>query len=162
MRSRRLQLKRARWDAAVADRSNAHLAVWKISGGGRAGTAFAVSDKHFVTCAHVLKSFVDRGIEDMFLSQESNQSPLRMNHSHAAIAPAYDLAVFTTAKEVSYALRIASSLSPDRNAGLRMIAYPEGSFAVIDQVENLAYSDRLTHTIPMDRVMSYGQKLVTG
>ena len=83
-------------DVVAVDRSNAHLAVWKISGGGRAGTAFAISDRHFVTCAHVLKDFFDRGVENVFLSQEGSQKRLRVNHSYAAITLTHDLAVFTT------------------------------------------------------------------
>ena len=137
----------------TVDRNNAHLAIWKISGGGRAGTAFAVSDRHFVTCAHVLKGFVDRGIDDVFISQEGSDRVLRVNHAFAALTLTHDLAVFTTGEEVSHAFQIAPTFSPDRSKDLRVIAYPAGLFAVIDQIQRIIHLDRSSYTIPMDRVI---------
>ena len=57
--------------AVEVDARSAHRAVWKVYGGGKSGTAFPIGDRHFLTCAHVIKGFADHGAKNVFLMAEA-------------------------------------------------------------------------------------------
>ena len=138
--------------ATVVDRSNAHLAIWKISNKeGASGTAYAVGENNFITCAHVLKTFFDQGSEDISLSQEGSQRVLRVNHDYAVLTLAYDLALITTQEKVTHYFKIAKSFSKEQGKSLRKIGYPGGSFQILDQVEDMTYENQFFSFIPMDQ-----------
>ena len=55
--------------AVDVDARSAHRAVWKVYGAGKTGTAFAIGDHHFATCAHVIKDFSDHGAAEVFINR---------------------------------------------------------------------------------------------
>ena len=79
---------RALGAAVEVDAQSAHRAVWKVCGAGKVGTAFAIGDHHFVTCAHVIKDFADHGAKEIFINQHGSKSSrtLRVNYGHVALS----------------------------------------------------------------------------
>ena len=53
-----------------------------VYGAGKTGTAFAIGDHHFVTCAHVIKDFSDHGAAEVFINRFAKRNIAKWRRSH--------------------------------------------------------------------------------
>ena len=116
-------------EAVEADARSAHRAVWKVYGAGKTGTAFAIGDHHFVTCAHVIKDFSDHGAKEVFINQHASEDnrTLRVNYGHVALTLVQDIALFTTKETVGHSFALAPMASSRTRLGFAPWATPRVS-----------------------------------
>ena len=109
---------RALGAAVEVDARSAHEAVWKVYGAGTSGTAFAIGDHHFLTCAHVIKGFSDHGATEVVIDRHgsNDRRRLEVNYGHAALTLVQDIALFTTKETVDYYFALAESGRVGRRA----------------------------------------------
>ena len=110
------------------DAHSAHEAVWKVYGAGKSGTAFAIGDHHFLTCAHVIKDFSDHGATEVFINQHGSKDSrtLRVNYGHVALTLVQDIALFTTKETVGRYFALAQTSATEGATGLRAMGHPLG------------------------------------
>ena len=136
------------------DALSAHLAVWKVYGGGKSGTAFAIGDHHFVTAAHVIKGFTDHEATEVFVIRHGSQDSrrLRVNYGHVAVALAQDMALFTTRETVDHYFALAQVADIESATGLRVMGYPRGlPLEAMRQTAPIPFQDEVWFEIPVDR-----------
>ena len=136
------------------DGRSAHRAVWKVYGGGKSGTAFAVGERHFVTCAHVIKDFADHGAKEVFINRHGSEDRrrLRVNYGHVAVTLAQDIALFTTKERVDHHFALARVDDVDSETGLRVMGYPRGlPLETMRQTALIPFQDEVWFEIPLDR-----------
>ena len=141
-----LTLSPALAEAVEVDARSAHRAVWKVYGAGKSGTAFAIGDHHFLTCAHVIKGFADHGAKEVFINQHGSTDgrKLRVNYGHAALTLVQDIALFTTKETVDYYFALAESGALEGAAGLRIMGHPAGlPLETLYQTDPIAFSGRI-------------------
>ena len=140
--------------AVEVDARSAHRAVWKVYGAGKTGTAFAIGDRHFVTCAHVIKDFADHGATEVFLNRHGSKESrrLRVNYGHVALTLVQDIALFTTKETVDHYFALARDGAIEGETGLRVMGYPRGlPLESMRQIAPVPFQDELWYEIPVDR-----------
>ena len=145
--------------AVEVDARSAHRAVWKVYGAGKSGTAFAIGDHHFLTCAHVIKGFSDHGAKEVFINQHGSTDgrKLRVNYGHAALTLVQDIALFTTKETVDYYFALAESGALEGAAGLRIMGHPAGlPLETLYQTDPIAFQDEFQLTVPADKITRGG------
>ena len=112
--------------AMEVDARSVHRAVWKVYGGGKSGTAFAIGERHFLTCAHVIKGFADHEATEVFINRHGSEDSrrLRVNYGHVAVALAQDIALFTTRETVDHYFTLAETSATEGETGLRAMGHP--------------------------------------
>ena len=154
-----LTLSSALGAAVEVDARSAHRAVWKVYGAGKSGTAFAIGDHHFLTCAHVIKGFADHGAKEVFINQHGSTDgrKLRVNYGHAALTLVQDIALFTTKETVDYYFALAESGALEGAAGLRIMGHPAGlPLETLYQTDPIAFQDEFQLTVPADKITRGG------
>ena len=149
-----LTLSPALAEAVEVDSRSAHRAVWKVYGAGKTGTAFAIGDRHFVTCAHVIKDFADHGAKEVFINQHGSKESrtLRVNYSHVALTLGHDIALFTTKEMVDHYFALARTDAIEGETGLRVMGYPRGlPLETMRQAAPVPFQDEVWYEIPVDR-----------
>ena len=153
------------FDGALAaggevDARSAHRAVWRVYGAGRAGgTAYAIGDHYFLTCAHVIKSLSDHGAKEVFIDQHGSEKSrrLRVNYSHVALALGQDIALFTTKETVGHSFALARVDAIEGETGLRVMGYPRGlPSETMRQTAPVPFQDEAWYEIPVDRKVEGG------
>ena len=150
---------RALGAAVEVEARSAHEAVWKVYGAGTSGTAFAIGDHHFLTCAHVIKGFSDHGAKEVFINQHGSTDSrrLRVNYGHAALTLVQDIALFTTKETVDYYFALAESGALEGAAGLRIMGHPAGlPLETLYQTDPIAFQDEFQLTVPADKITRGG------
>ena len=145
--------------AVEVDARSAHRAVWKVYGAGKMGTAFAIGDHHFVTCAHVIKDFSDHGAAEVFINRYGSKDnrTLRVNYGHVALTLVQDIAVFTTKETVDYYFALAESGAKEGETGLRAMGYPLGlRMETLRQTDPITFQDEFQLTVPVDKISRGG------
>ena len=149
-----LGLDRALAAGVEVDARSAHRAVWRVYGAGRAGgTAFAIGDHHFLTCAHVIKSLSDHGAKEVFIDQHGSEKSrrLRVNYSHVALTLGHDIALFTTKETVGHSFALARLDAIKGQIELRVMGYPRGlPLETIRQTAPIPFQDEAWYEIPVD------------
>lgn len=154
-----LALDRAFAAAAEVDARTAHRAVWKIYGAGKSGTAFAIGDRHFLTCAHVIKGFADHGAREVFINRygDKDSRTLRVNYDHVALTLVQDIALFTTKDTVDHYFALATGNATEGEIELRTMGHPKGlALETLRQTNPIAFQDEFQLTIPSDKVTRGG------
>ena len=149
-----LTLSPALAEAVEVDSRSAHRAVWKVYGAGKTGTAFAIGDRHFVTCAHVIKDFADHGAKEVFINQHGSKESrtLRVHYSHVALTLGHDIALFTTKEMVDHYFALARTDAIEGETGLRVMGYPRGlPLETMRQAAPVPFQDEVWYEIPVDR-----------
>ena len=139
---------------ATVDAQSAHRAVWKVYGGGKSGTAFAIGEHHFLTCAHVIKDFADHEATEVFVNRHGSEDSrrLRVNYGHVAVALAQDIALFTTKETVDHYFGLAQVDDIESATGLRVMGYPLGlPLETMRQTAPIPFQDEVWFEIPLDR-----------
>ena len=116
-------------EAVEVDARSAHRAVWRFRSAGKTGgTAFAIGDRHFLTCAHIIKHYSGHGATEVFLDQHGSKDSrtLRVNWSHVALSLVHDIALFTTKETVNHYFALAQSSATEGETGLRAMGHPQG------------------------------------
>ena len=145
--------------AVEVDARSAHRAVWKVYGAGKSGTAFAIGDHHFLTCAHVIKGFADHGATEVFINQHGSKDrrTLRINYGHVALTLVHDIALFTTKETVDYHFALAESGALEGAAGLRIMGHPAGlPLETLYQTDPIAFQDEFQLEVPADKITRGG------
>ena len=145
--------------AVEVDARSAHRAVWKVYGAGKTGTAFAIGDHHFATCAHVIKDFSDHGAAEVFINRYGSKDSrtLRVNYGHVALTLVQDIAVFTTKETVDYYFALAESGAKEGETGLRAMGYPLGlRMETLRQTDSITFQDEFQLTVPVDKISRGG------
>ena len=154
-----LTLSPALAEAVEVDARAAHRAVWKVYGAGKSGTAFAIGDHHFLTCAHVIKGFADHGAKEVFINQHGSTDgrKLRVNYGHAALTLVQDIALFTTKETVDYYFALAESGALEGAAGLRIMGHPAGlPLETLRQIDAITYENEFQLEVPADKITRGG------
>ena len=140
------------------DARSAHRAVWKVYGAGRTGTAFAIGDHHFVTCAHVIKDFSDHGAKEVFINQHGSKDSrtLRVNYGHVALTLAQDIALFTTKETVDHYFALAPDSVIKGNTRLRAMGHPKGLPLETLRQTDPTFQDEFQLTVSADKVTRGG------
>ena len=141
------------------DAHSAHEAVWKVYGAGKSGTAFAIGDHHFLTCAHVIKDFSDHGAKEVFINQHGSEDSrtLRVNYGHVALTLVQDIALFTTKETVGHYFALAQTSATEGATGLRAMGHPLGlRMEVLRQTEPITYHNEFQLEIPADKITRGG------
>ena len=141
------------------DAHSAHEAVWKVYGAGKSGTAFAIGDHHFLTCAHVIKDFSDHGAKEVFINQHGSKDSrtLRVNYGHVALTLVQDIALFTTKETVGHYFALAQTSATQGATGLRAMGHPLGlRMEMLRQTEPITYHNEFQLEIPADKITRGG------
>ena len=146
--------------ATEVDARSAHRAVWRVHGAGRAGgTAFAIGERHFLTCAHVIKYYSGHGATEVFLDRHGSKDTrrLRVNWSHVAMTLVQDIALFTTKETVNHMFALAPTSAGRGEWGLRAMGHPEGlPLETLHQTDPVTYRDEYHLEIPTDKITRGG------
>ena len=149
-----------RAEAVEVDAQSAHRAVWRVYGAGKAGgTAFAITDRHFLTCAHVIKGFADHGAKDVFLDRHgsNDRRSLRVNWGHVALTLVQDIALFTTKETVDHYFALAEVDDIGSATDLRVMGYPRGlPMETMRQTAPIPFQDEVWFEVPLDREVEGG------
>ena len=154
-----LGLDRALAAAVEVDAHSAHRAVWRIFSAERSGTAFAIGDHHFITCAHVIKGFADHGAKEVLIDRHGSEDSrtLQVNYDRVALALVQDIALFTTRKTVDHHFTLAETSAAVGETGLRAMGYPLGQrIEILRQTDPIAYQDEFQVLVPADRITQGG------
>ena len=146
-------------DAAQVDARSAHRAVWKVYGAGKSGTAFAIGDHHFLTCAHVIKDFADHGAEEVFINQHGSKDSrtLRVNYGHVALTLVQDIALFTTKETMGHSFALAQGGAIEGETGLRAMGYPLSlRMETLRQTDPITFQDEFRLMVAADKVTRGG------
>ena len=146
-------------EAVQVDARSAHRAVWKVYGAGKSGTAFAIGDHHFLTCAHVIKDFSDHGATEVFINQHGSKESrtLRVNYGHVALTLVHDIALFTTKETVDHYFTLAQGDAMEGDTGLRAMGYPLGlQMETLRQTDPITFQDEFQLTVSADKVTRGG------
>ena len=141
------------------DAHSAHEAVWKVYGAVKSGTAFAIGDHHFLTCAHVIKDFSDHGAKEVFINQHGSKDSrtLRVNYGHVALTLVQDIALFTTKETVGRYFALAQTSATQGATGLRAMGHPLGlRMEMLRQTEPITYHNEFQLEIPADKITRGG------
>ena len=142
------------------DVRSAHHAVWRVYGAGRAGgTAFAITDRHFLTCAHVIKYLSGLGAKEVVLDRHGSDDrrSLRVNWGHVALTLAQDIALFTTNETVDHYFALAEVGDIESATGLRVMGYPRGlPMETMRQTAPIPFQDEVWFEVPLDREVEGG------
>ena len=139
--------------------------MWKVYGGRRSGTAFAIAERHFLTCAPVIKGFADHGAEEAFLNQRGNSDSRRLhvNYGHGAMTLVQDIALFTTRETVDHSLALAETGAKDGETGLLAMGHPKGlALETLCQTDPITYHNEFHLEVPVDRITRGGPQRFTG
>ena len=150
---------RALGAAVEVDARSAHEAVWKVYGAGKSGTAFAIGDHHFLTCAHVIKGFSDHGAKEVFLNRYGNKDSrtLRVNYGHVALTLVQDIALFTTKETVDHYFALAQTSAREGETGLRAMGHPKGlPLKTLRQSDPITYQNQFQLEVPADKITRGG------
>ena len=145
--------------AVEVDARSAHRAVWKVYGAGKSGTAFAIGDHHFLTCAHVIKGFADHSAKEVFINQHGSKDrrTLRINYGHVALTLVHDIALFTTKETVDHYFALAQTGAAEGETGLRAMGHPEGHpLETMRQTEPITFQEEFQLTVPVDKISRGG------
>ena len=145
--------------AVEVDARSAVRAVWKVYGAGESGTAFAIGDRHFLTCAHVIKGFADHGAKQVFLDQQGRRDSrtLRVNYAHTALTLVQDIALFTAWETVTHYFALARRSAGKGESGLRTMGHPGGrALETLRQTDPIVFQDEFQFTIPADKITRGG------
>ena len=145
--------------AMEVDARSVHRAVWKVYGGGKSGTAFAIGERHFLTCAHVIKGFADHEATEVFINRHGSEDSrrLRVNYGHVAVAVAQDIALFTTRETVDHYFTLAETSATEGETGLRAMGHPLGlPMETLRQTDPITYQNDFHLEIPADRITRGG------
>ena len=155
-----LTLSPALAEAVEIDARSAHRAVWKVYGAGKSGTAFAIGDHHFLTCAHVIKDFSDHDATEVFINRygSNDNRRLRVNYDHVALTLVQDIALFTTTKEtVDHYFTLAQGDAMGGDTGLRAMGYPLGlQMETLRQIDAITYENEFQLEVPADKITRGG------
>ena len=154
-----LAFDRALAAAVEVDAGSAHRAVWKVYGAGKTGTAFAIGDRHFLTCAHVIKGFADREAKEVFLNRQgSNDSrTLRVNYDQVALTLVQDIALFSSREAVEHYFKLVETSAVEGATSLRTMGHPGGlALETLRQTDPITFQDEFQLTIPADKVTRGG------
>lgn len=141
------------------DARSAHRAVWKVYGATRSGTAFAIGERHFLTCAHLIKSFADHGAKEAFLDRHgsSDSRRLHVNYGRVAMTLVQDIALFTTRETVDHSFALAGIGARDGETGLLAMGHPMGlALETLRQTDPITYHDELFLQVSVDRMTREG------
>ena len=136
--------------AVEVDGRSAHRAVWKVFGGGKTGTAFAIGERHFLTCAHVIKGFSDHDAKEVFINRygSNDNRRIRVNYGHVALTLVQDIALFTTRKTVDHHFTLAETSATEGETGLRAMGHPLGlSMETLRQTDPITFQDSFQFTV---------------
>ena len=145
--------------AVEVDARSAHRAVWKVYGGGKSGTAFAIGERHFLTCAHVIKDFADQGATEVFLDRHgsNDRRRLRVNYGHVALTLVQDIALFTAREAVDHYFTLAEKSATEGETGLRAMGHPLGrQMETLRQTDPVAFQDEFQLTVPVHKITRGG------
>ena len=146
--------------AVEVDARAAHRAVWRVYGAGRAGgTAFAIGERHFLTCAHVIKYLSDHGATEVVIDRHgsNDRRRLEVNYGHAALTLVQDIALFTTKETVDYYFALAESGALEGAAGLRIMGHPAGlALETLRQIDAITYENEFQLEVPADKITRGG------
>ncbi len=145
--------------AMEVDARSVHRAVWKVYGGGKSGTAFAIGERHFLTCAHVIKGFADHEATEVFINRHGSEDSrrLRVNYGHVAVALAQDIALFTTRETVDHYFTLAETSATEGETGLRAMGHPLGlPMETLRQTDPITYQNDFHLEVPADRITRGG------
>lgn len=155
-----LGLERALASTIEVDARSAHRAVWRVYGAGRAGgTAFAIGDQHFLTCAHVIKYLSGHGAKEVVLDRHgsTDRRRLHVNWSHVAMTLVQDIALFTTREAVDHSFALAGTGAGDGETGLLAMGHPEGlALETLRQSNPITYHNEFHLMVPVDRTTRGG------
>ena len=154
-----LGLDRTLAEAVEVDARSANLAVWKVYGGGQSATAFAIGERHFLTCAHVIKDFSDHGAIDVFINRygSNDRRRFRINYGHVALTLVQDIALFTTQERVDRYFAPAETGATEGESGLRAMGHPLGlSMETLHQSDPISYQNDFQLEVPADRTTRGG------
>ena len=130
--------------AVEVDARTAHRAVWKVYGGGKTGTAFAIGDRHFLTCAHVIKGFADQGATEVFIDRygSPDSRTLEVNYGHVALTLVQDIALFSNRETVDHYFVLSAIPAREGESGLRVMGHPGGErMQTLRQTDPVAYQN---------------------
>ena len=140
--------------AVEVDARSAHHAVWRVYGAGKAGgTAFAITDRHFLTCAHVIKYLSGHGAKEVVLDRHgsNDRRSLRVNWGHVALTLIQDIALFTTRETVDHSFALAEVGTKDGEIGLLAMGHPEGfPLETLRQTDPITYHNEFHLEVPVD------------
>ena len=145
--------------AEEVDARSAHRAVWKVYGGGKSGTAFAIGERHFLTCAHVIKDFADHEATEVFINRHGSEDSrrLRVNYGHVAVALAKDIALFTTREMVDHYFTLAETSATEGETGLRAMGHPLGlPMETLRQTDPITYQNEFHLEVPVHKITRGG------
>ena len=149
-----------RAEAVEVDAQSAHRAVWRVYGAGKAGgTAFAITDRHFLTCAHVIKYLSGHGAKEVVLDRHgsNDRRSLRVNWGHVALTLVQDIALFTTRETVDHHFDLASANAIEGETGLRTMGHPGGlALETLRQTDPVTYQNDFHLEVPADRMTRGG------
>ena len=149
----------ARAAPVEVDARSAHRAVWKVYGGGRSGTAFAIGERHFLTCAHVIKGFSDHGASRVLINRHgsSDSRRLKVNYGHVALTLVQDIALFSTEEPVDHYFALAETGATEGETGLQLMGHPLGrSMETLFQSAPISYWNEFHLEVPADRMTRGG------
>ena len=135
--------------------------MWRVYGAGRAGgTAFAIGERHFLTCAHVIKYLSDHGATEVVhrpARQQRTDAGFEVNYGHAALTLVQDIALFTTKETVDYYFALAESGALEGAAGLRIMGHPAGlALETLRQIDAITYENEFQLEVPADKITRGG------
>ena len=149
-----------RAEAVEVDAQSAHRAVWRVYGAGKAGgTAFAITERHFLTCAHVIKYLSGHGAKEVVLDRHgsSDRRSLRVNWGHVALTLVQDIALFTTKETVDHHFDLAPANAIEGETGLRTMGHPGGlALETLRQTDPVTYQNDFHLEDPADRITRGG------
>ena len=149
----------ARAAPVEVDARSAHRAVWKVYGGGKSGTAFAIGERHFLTCAHVIKDFSDHGASRVFINRRgsNDRRRLKVNYGHVALTLVQDIALFSTEEPVDHYFALAETDATEGETGLQVMGHPLGrSMETLRQSAPISYWNEFHLEVPADRMTRGG------
>ena len=149
----------ARAAPVEVDARSAHRAVWKVYGGGKSGTTFAIGERHFLTCAHVIKDFSDHGASRVFINRygSNDRRRLKVNYGHVALTLVQDIALFSTEEAVDHYFALAETGATEGETGLRAMGHPLGrSMETLVQSAPITYRNEFHLEVPADRMTRGG------
>ena len=146
--------------ATEVDVRSGHRAVWRVHGAGRTGgTAFAIGERHFLTCAHVIKYYSGHGATEVFLDRHGSKDgrTLRVNWSHVAMTLVQDIALFTTKETVNHIFALAPTSAGRGETRLRATGHPEGlPLETLRQTAPVTYRNEFHLEVPTDKITRGG------
>ena len=155
-----LGLERALATTIEVDARSAHHAVWRVYSAGRAGgTAFAIGDHHFLTCAHVIKYLSGHGAKEVVHDRHgsNDRRSLQVNWSHVAMTLVQDIALFTTRETVDHSFALAETGANDGETGLLAMGHPKGlALETLRQTDPITYHNEFQLEVPVDRITQGG------